>query len=63
MTFDSHIFAVLHIAPVVVSVDTVEPTTHKKLLRSYPEEANYLLKKFAKDQALVVMDSAVLRYT
>lgn len=51
------------IEPLVASVNIVGPTTQKKLLRSYPEAANYLPKKFANDQAIAKMDFAVLRYT
>lgn len=53
----------MHIAPVVASVNIVEQTTQKKLLRSYPEEVNYLLKKFDNDQTITKIDSAILQYT
>lgn len=55
--------AAIHIASVAASVKTVEPTTLKKLLHSFPEVANYLLKKFANSQAIPKMDYVILRYT
>lgn len=48
--------------PVVASVNTVEPTIQKKLIHSYPEVLNYLLKKLANDLAIAEKDSAILRY-
>lgn len=47
------------IAPVVASVNIVELTTQKKLRRPYPEVNNYFIKKFANDQVLAEMNSAI----
>lgn len=55
--------AATHIAPGVALVNTVDPTTRKKFLRSYPEVVKYLLKKFASDQAIAKMDPTILHYT
>lgn len=34
----------------------------RKILRSYPETVNYLLKKFATDEATAEFEAAILRY-
>lgn len=44
-TLNSRMVTATHIAFVVASVNTVKPTTQQKLLRSYAEIVNYLLKK------------------
>lgn len=49
-------------APVVEPVHTIEPTIQHKLLHTYSEAVNYLLKKFSYDQYIAWMDSAILRY-
>lgn len=52
-----------HIAPIIASVNAVEPTTQKIRLRSYPEIANYILKKFVDDQTLTKMGAPIHRFT
>lgn len=52
-----------HIAPVFASVNTVKPKTQKNFLRSCPEVVHYLLQKFANNQTITEMDSAILGYT
>lgn len=60
---NSDMSAATHIEPVFESMKTVIPRTQKKLLRSCPEVFNYILKKFANDQAISKMESAILQYT
>lgn len=54
--------AATHNAARVASINIFELTTQGKLFRSYPEGANYLLMKFANDQAVAKMDSTILCY-
>lgn len=62
-TLNSFMSGGTHNAPVVASVNTVEPTTEKKLLCSYQDIVNYLLTKFANDQAIAKIDFEMMRYT
>lgn len=55
--------AAASIAPVAASGQLAEPLRQKKLSQSYPDVFNYLLKKFADDQAITKTDFAILRYT
>lgn len=50
------------ISAVAALVNTVEPTTQKNLFWFYLKLINYLLKKFANDQYISKMVSAVLRF-
>lgn len=51
------------IASAVKLAETVDLTTKKKPLCSYPEVAIYLLNKFGNDQKISKMDFAILHYT
>lgn len=51
-----------NITQVIASVNINELLIRKKFLLSYPDVVNYLLKKFAKDKAIVKIDSKLLRY-
>lgn len=62
-TLNGRMSQTTHIASVVASLYTAEPTTQKNPLCSYLEAVNYLLKKVANDQAIAEMDPAMLRYT
>lgn len=48
-------------SPITSSVRNVENWSHN-LLGSYSEVVNYLLKRFATDQAIVYLDAAMLQY-
>lgn len=61
-TVNCHMSAATRIKPVVDSVNTTEPLIKKKLLQSYPEVVNYLLRKFVSDQMIAKMDYKTLRY-
>lgn len=62
-TLISGLSAATIIALAVFSVPSAEPLRQKKLLQSFPEFVNYLLKKLANDQAITKMDPTILRYT
>lgn len=49
------------VAPSDASMRYEQHQSHK-LLRLYPEAANYLLKKYAIDQTIIEYDAAILRY-
>lgn len=57
----SRMSAAVHITSVVSPVNTTEQLV-QKLLRSYSEVFNYLLKKFPNNQAIAEMVSKILRY-
>lgn len=54
--------AATHTAPVVASMNTIKSTTQKRLLSSYLEVANYLLKKIEHVMVVTKSDSAFLCY-
>lgn len=58
--FNSPICAKNRSTPLVASVRS-EPRS-RKLLRCCPEDVNYLLRKYATDQAIAENDAAILRY-
>lgn len=51
-TCNSYMSADTRIALAFASVYLAEPLGQKKVLRSYPEVVNYLLEKFASEQAI-----------
>lgn len=55
-TLNSRILAATHIAPVVLSVNTVRPTSQIKLPCSYPETVSYPHKKDANHQRIASVD-------
>lgn len=55
--------AATHIAPVIASVNTIEPMIQKKRFRSNLEVVNYLVKKFANNQEITERNSTILLYT
>lgn len=62
-TSKSWMLAAMHFVPLIASINIFEQTTRKKCFRFYLGVAGYLLKKFASDQAIAEIDSAVLCYT
>lgn len=62
-TVNRHKSPATSIAAVVASVQLAGLLRQKKLLRSYSEVVNYLLKPFANDLAILKKDSTVWRYT
>lgn len=54
--------AATNIASVIACIYWTEPLTQMKILQSYPEDLNHLLKTFASNQAAAGVYFIILRY-
>lgn len=61
-TLNSRLSTAPYFTLVLDAANTTEPLIQKKLLRSYTEAANYLLKKFETEIAIAKINSKILPY-